>query len=168
MRVWFRSVPSSQFCESPQLFSLWKKLTAAFFCWARWGFDFYLFFFFFLSDIGRKLTERIPGKLTSLYFLHACVSHSWPSQSSFLETAAEMSCNYLFFPSCICSDFDYYEELLLRRIIITKNNYYEESSGQYSTGMAWCASPTLVYSELFSSFLNSVAGSCRQRLRSML
>ena len=153
MRVWFRSVPSSQFCESPQLFSLWKKLTAAFFCWARWGFDFYLFFFFFLSDIGRKLTERIPGKLTSLYFLHACVSHSWPSQSSFLETAAEMSCNYLFFLSCISSDdFD----------------YYEESSGQYSTGMAWCASPTLVYSELFSSFLNSVAGSCRQRLRSML
>lgn len=60
---------------------------------------------------------------------------------------------FFFFLSCISSeDFD----------------YYKEPSGQYSTGMARCVSPTLVYSELFSSFLNSMAGRCRQRLRSML
>ena len=123
-----------------------------------WFLPYCLFVCFLISDIGRKLTERIPEKLTFLYFLHACVSHSWPSQSSFLETqqqkwAAIIYLSFFFFLSCISSeDFD----------------YYKEPSGQYSTGMARCVSPTLVYSELFSSFLNSVAGRCRQRLRSML
>lgn len=107
MRIWFRSVPSSQFCESPQLFSLLKKL----FCWARWGFDFYLFFFFSLWH--RKETHRKNSRKINFYFLHACVSHSWPSQSSFLETAAEMSCNYL--------SFFFFPVLVLMILIIMKN-----------------------------------------------
>lgn len=69
-----------------------------------------------------------------------------------LSSRNELPLFIFFFLSCISSDYF---------------DYYEKPSGQYSTGMP-DVSPTLVYSEFFSSFLNAVAGSCRRRLRRML
>lgn len=115
-----------------------------------------LVFCFFFSLWHRKETHRKNSRKInfSLFSPRLCItqptiSEQLPGNSS----RNELQVFIFFFLSCISSDdFD----------------YCKGSSGQYSTGMAWYVSPTLVYSELFRSFLNSVAGSCRQRLRRML
>lgn len=124
-----------------------------------WFLPYCLFVCLFFNLWHREETHRKNSRKInfSLFSPCLCITQLTVSEQLPGNSAAEMSCNYLsfffFFLSCISSeDFD----------------YYKEPSGQYSTGMARCVSPTLVYSELFSSFLNSMAGRCRQRLRSML
>lgn len=118
-----------------------------------------LFSFFFLNLWHRKETHRKNSRKInfSLFSPCLCITQLTISEQLPGNSAAEMSIIYqhylsFFFLSCISSDYF---------------DYYEKPSGQYSTGMP-DVSPTLVYSEFFSSFLNAVAGSCRRRLRRML
>lgn len=119
----------------------------------------FLPYFFFFNLWHRKETHRKNSRKInfSLFSPCLCITQLTISEQLPGNSAAEMSIIYqhylsFFFLSCISSDYF---------------DYYEKPSGQYSTGMP-DVSPTLVYSEFFSSFLNAVAGSCRRRLRRML